>query len=168
MAEQLDLEELRLDLISAYQFGSLTRDLVDDVTAALERAEKDREYLREKNDIIRAYAGPTGMTPEDVAAALGRIPELERQVANLEADLHSRDADYWRERADRVEAALRTHWLANVECDHELELDKPWCACSRVDLGWHPNVGAAVEAWIRHVLTEAPALAAAPAENASQ
>lgn len=39
--------------------------------------------------------------------ALERIPELERQVANLEADLHSQDADYWRERAKRVDAEAR-------------------------------------------------------------
>ena len=28
------------------------------------------EYLREKNELIKAYAGPTGLTPEDVAYAL--------------------------------------------------------------------------------------------------
>lgn len=40
MTAAVDLEALRLDLIGAYQFQSLTCDLVDDVVAALERAER--------------------------------------------------------------------------------------------------------------------------------
>jgi len=32
--------------------------------------ERLRDYLREKNELIKAYAGPIGMTPEDVAYAL--------------------------------------------------------------------------------------------------
>lgn len=46
---------------------------------------------------------------------------------------------------------LRQHWLHAMECDHATGRDKPHCACSRVDLGWHPSVGAAVEAWLAHV-----------------
>jgi hypothetical protein len=46
---------------------------------------------------------------------------------------------------------LRQHWLRVMECDHTTGQDKPHCACSLVDLGWHPNVGAAVEAWLAHV-----------------
>lgn len=34
------------------------------------KVEQLSEYLREKNEIIKAYAGPTGMTPEDVHALL--------------------------------------------------------------------------------------------------
>lgn len=49
----------------------------------------------------------TGPEWDEILAALERVPELERQVANLEADLHSHDADYWRERAERVEEAAR-------------------------------------------------------------
>ena len=51
---------------------------------------------------------------------------------------------------------LREHWLHAVECDHERKMDRPICACSRVDLGWHPSVGAAVEAWVSHLQTVAP------------
>lgn len=80
--------------------------------AALERAERDREYLREKNDIIRAYAGPTGMTPEDVAAALGRIPELERKNARLigemDENIHMAQRAA-REEIGRLRKALREH-----------------------------------------------------------
>jgi len=54
-------------------------------------------------------------------------------------------------------ATLRKHWLHAIECDHERKLDHPICACSRVDLGWHSSVGAAVDAWIAHVL-RTPAL----------
>jgi hypothetical protein len=46
---------------------------------------------------------------------------------------------------------LRQHWLRAMECDHATGRDKPHCACSRVDLGWHPSVGEAVEAWLAHV-----------------
>lgn len=48
-------------------------------------------------------------------------------------------------------AVLRQHWLCAVECDHGSKRDKPHCACSQVDLGWHPSVGAAVEAWLTHI-----------------
>jgi hypothetical protein len=53
-------------------------------------------------------------------------------------------------------ATLREHWLRTVECDHASDRDKPHCACSRVDLGWHPSVGAAVEAWLAHVAGVSP------------
>lgn len=49
---------------------------------------------------------------------------------------------------------LRQHWLHAMECDHATGRDKPHCACSRVDLGWHPSVGAAVEAWLAHIAGE--------------
>lgn len=46
---------------------------------------------------------------------------------------------------------LKDHYLVTVECDHERGQDRPVCACSRVDLGWHPSVGHAVEAWTDHL-----------------
>lgn len=46
---------------------------------------------------------------------------------------------------------LRQHWLRAMECDHATGQDKPHCSCSQVDLGWHPSIGAAVEAWLAHV-----------------
>lgn len=48
----------------------------------------------------------------------------------------------------------KRHYLAEVVCDHEAGRDKPRCACSRVDLGWHPSVGEAVDAWIAHAVDE--------------
>ena len=47
---------------------------------------------------------------------------------------------------------LRQHFLAAIVCDHERGMDNPQCACSRAFLGWHPSVGAAVDAWVEHVL----------------
>lgn len=58
---------------------------------------------------------------------------------------------------ERVRGALREHYLAEVICDHEQKIDNPRCACSLVDLGWHPSVGAAVGAWIDHVMEVARA-----------
>lgn len=46
---------------------------------------------------------------------------------------------------------LKAHYLTEITCDHEHRLDRPACSCSLVDLGWHPSVGAAVDAWIDHV-----------------
>lgn len=53
---------------------------------------------------------------------------------------------------ERLRDRLQRHYLAYVACDHERGMDNPQCACSLVDLGWHPSVGEAVEAWIDHVL----------------
>jgi hypothetical protein len=49
-----------------------------------------------------------------IGPALERIPELERQVTNLAADLHSQDADYWRQRADQVATASRPFIVCEV------------------------------------------------------
>lgn len=50
---------------------------------------------------------------------------------------------------------LRAHYLAEVICDHEGKRDNPVCSCSLVFLGWHPSVGAAVDAWVDHVMEQA-------------
>jgi hypothetical protein len=55
---------------------------------------------------------------------------------------------------DSLRDVLRTHYLAQVICDHERKQDNPVCACSLVNLGWHPSVGAAVDAWVDHIVTE--------------
>jgi len=56
------------------------------------------------------------------------------------------------EKAGIFRYVLREHYLTGITCDHERGMDNPVCACSREFLGWHPSVGAAVEAWIGHVL----------------
>ena len=52
----------------------------------------------------------------------------------------------------RFGGVLREHYLAGITCDGAQERDNPVCGCSRVFLGWHPSVGEAREAWIRHVM----------------
>jgi hypothetical protein len=53
-----------------------------------------------------------------------------------------------------VRERLRLHYLTAIECNHARKMDRPTCSCSAVDLGWHPSVGAAVDAWITHALSE--------------
>lgn len=53
---------------------------------------------------------------------------------------------------DALAKVLAEHYLVEIVCDHEREADNPRCACSREWLGWHPSVGAAVRAWVSHVL----------------
>jgi hypothetical protein len=52
----------------------------------------------------------------------------------------------------RIETVIKAHYLAGIECSHERGMDLPMCACSQVDLGWHPNVGEAVDAYVKHVM----------------
>jgi hypothetical protein len=56
--------------------------------AGMEDSGRLQEYLREKNEIIKAYAGPNGMTPEDVAYGLANaiLPAL-----TAKATLEDRD-----------------------------------------------------------------------------
>lgn len=73
----------------------------------------------------------------------------------LPATFHSAYAVAAAERAAAIEgvrARLAEHYLAQVVCDNERGMDNPICSCSMVHLGWHPSVGAAVAAWIDHVL----------------
>ena len=51
-----------------------------------------------------------------------------------------------------VAAALREHWLTGVVCDHDAKTDRATCACSLWRCDPQPNVGAAVNAWIDHLL----------------
>jgi hypothetical protein len=59
---------------------------------------------------------------------------------------------------EQVRGALGTHWLAQIECDHDAEQDRPVCGCSEVDLGWHPSIGVALDIWIDHFLAHLDSL----------
>ncbi len=63
--------------------------------------------------------------------------------------------------------AFREHYLRAIECNEETHQDKPHCACSLVDLGWHESVDSAVGVWHAHVLeiTNLPPLPAQPTEQ---
>jgi hypothetical protein len=77
--------------------------------AAEELLEQYRGYLRDKNEIIKAYAGPTGMTPEDVAYALEereRLQEAARRLVELlEAEGNMFDTWFYREFVALADAA---------------------------------------------------------------
>ena len=96
------------------------------------------------------------MKPDDEVNLLNEICD----------DPDNEDSDYGRGFAEgRRQAAagawpelaeiLTDHYLAAMVCDHRDRLDNPQCACSRVHLGWHPSVGAAVQAWVAHVMAMA-------------
>jgi hypothetical protein len=61
------------------------------IIAALERGalevDRLRDRLREKNEIIDAFAGPAGMTPEDVAHAVEQAAYWERTAAQIDEAL---------------------------------------------------------------------------------
>jgi len=110
----------------------------------------------------------TTPTPRDlraeIIAALGEVPpwlittdpaELEAVAAALVTTL-GLDAhpDGWTPNhpAADLRRVLQDHYLFQVACDHDRKLDKPICACSRINLGWYSSVGDAVNAWIDHTL----------------
>jgi hypothetical protein len=81
----------------------------------------------------------------DLHAALSRVTSLQGRIESLETQLAT-------ERSKSIPMrVLKDHYLVTVECDHNTKQDRPICACSLVDLGWHPSVGHAVEAWIDHL-----------------
>lgn len=82
------------------------------------------------------------LIPEDWADRDPRLQALDEAMAAAVAAVVR----------ERFRAALREHYLAGITCDGAQERDNPVCGCSRVFLGWHPSVGEAREAWIRHVL----------------
>jgi hypothetical protein len=86
----------------------------------------------------------------EIASLLARLSDLE-----AERDAATQRAAEMEREAARLRETLRIHWLAGIECDHETKRDRPSCACAAVDLGWHSSVGAAVDAWLAHVLSEA-------------
>jgi DNA repair ATPase RecN len=62
-------------------------------------------YLREKNEIIKAYAGPTGMTPEDVARKLDRLDRVTKVARSVIAACEEAGSDRV---ASSVSRALRS------------------------------------------------------------
>lgn len=63
---------------------------------------------------------------------------------------------------ERMRAALREHWITGVVYDHDAKTDRATCACSLWRCEPMPSVGAAVDAWISHVLTVAQDLETHP------
>ena len=69
MSDHLNEIDNRLAHPESYALdGTVPLKAYGDVRLLRDEVERLRDRLREKNEIIRAFAGPTGMTPEDVAA----------------------------------------------------------------------------------------------------
>lgn len=102
------------------------------------------------HEAVRAAAPIIAAPAERKRAAT--VDALKIAIA-MQADLRTRLATAERDALLRAADAFTEHYLSNVECDHERGMDRPWCACSLVDLGWHPSVGDAVKAWRDHVMS---------------
>lgn len=58
---------------------------------------------------------------------------------------------------------LREHWLTGVECDHAAKTDVATCYCSRWRSTPQPNIPAAVDEWVKHLLEQCPSHEPPPA-----
>jgi len=61
--------------------------------------------------------------------------------------------------------AMNEHW-PTLQCDHVNSRDMVICSCSKVNLGWHKNIGLAIKSWSEHV--REIALAAPPQKEEKQ
>lgn len=55
---------------------------------------------------------------------------------------------------ERFEKTLREHWLTGIQCDEATGTDVASCYCAVWCSGRQPNVGAAVKAWVEHVMEQ--------------
>ena len=62
---------------------------------------------------------------------------------------------------------LRNHFPMGVECDHAAKRDRMPCACASWHAEWQPTYGAAVKAWIAHVMEVASTHPTAGASDAA-
>jgi hypothetical protein len=68
--------------------------------------------------------------------------------------LRASEHDGKRAMVDRLRRVLSEHWLTEVECHHEAKTDTAHCYCTVWASGALSSVGAAVDAWIAHVVEE--------------
>jgi hypothetical protein len=135
------------------------------VTRPTKAAAADLHQQIHSDDLAAPLAGQDfrGASALSEAASQAQVPD-ERCACHGTGYLLDRPCRFCEEEGPTGSipvSVLREHWLHAMECDHETKQDKPHCACSRVDLGWHPSVGAAVEAWLEHVVVAASPAAAA-------
>jgi len=122
----------------------------------------DLEAIRARAERARVMGWPSALDLTDLlaevtslTAELDRLRESREYYRDMAVErgkiMVAAEATVERQRPV-IEAALRQHYLAEIVCDHQRKMDNPWCACSLVNLGWHPSVGDAVQAWVDHVL----------------
>ena len=95
---------------------------------------------------------PLDLKPWVVLTLLDAVSDYEglRQVAGDAMD----DRDALAAKLERLPQLLKDHYLTGIQCDPIKKMDWPTCQCSMVDLGWHPSIGEAVDAWVAHLLKE--------------
>jgi hypothetical protein len=57
---------------------------------------------------------------------------------------------------EEIRKVLKEHWLTAIHCDHKDSTDRPGCYCGVWYCEPQPNVGAAIDKWIEHVLEQIP------------
>jgi hypothetical protein len=117
-----------------------------------------------------------GTDAENVATKVLEISSAFEAAEQLECTCeHDYDAcpkcNAWIAAKDKVRAALAqpraaggdwlrdtlaAHWLTGIKCDHADKTDVATCYCTIWRSEPMPSVGAAVNAWIDHVLDAAP------------
>lgn len=95
-----------------------------------------------------------------LAAGVGEAPDAAR-VAELESALRQARANHLGDQ--RIANEMVNHFPVELRCDHDTKRDKVICDCARVDLGWHPSIRAAKEAWATHVIEAVKDARAVPA-----
>jgi hypothetical protein len=157
--------------------AEILADEVIHASAELDKAKAERDWAVVEADHAiqtRGAAVGTGQIWEGAAkraeaerdAALASLAAEQQRWAGAEADrsvLASR-LDAEQQRTARMRETLQQHYVVEMLCDHERKMNKPWCACSLVDLGWHSSVGAAARVWIDHVFAAIDALDTAGGE----
>jgi hypothetical protein len=95
----------------------------------------------------RAIASSQGHDPDDLAPLTTMCTSDNQRVAWWKVFEEEAEACL-----GTIKAVLREHWLTGIVCDHEAKTDRATCSCSVWRCEPLPSVGAAVDAWINHVL----------------
>lgn len=90
------------------------------------------------------------------------INEIHNRYDPVPGYWHAREASNWDDGTkditeailNRLRETLREHWITSIGCDHAAGTDTPSCSCSQWKGPTVNSVGAAVNAWIEHVLTQ--------------
>ncbi len=100
--------------------------------------------------------------PDEIAALADELVGIQEELAIEEwRDALGKAAHHLRRLSatspgGAVREVLRAHWLHQIVCNHEDGTDKPCCSCSMWNCPPQPSIGAAVEAWIDHVIQQLP------------
>lgn len=118
---------------------------------AQERRAPESEIIERCAQIAENYKRDASFDDSQVGAGEHNANQI--NIANAIRALSSPPAPApegeWRE---KIGLALREHWLTGIHCDAVNETDAATCYCTVWKSEPMPSVGAAVDAWIAHVL----------------